>query len=38
MSFNIFFAKKNKNFKEFFFDTGNDEKKIATIFQQKIAY
>ena len=32
MSFNIFFAKKNKNFKEFFFDTGNDEKKVAANF------
>ena len=32
MSFNIFFAKKNKHFKEFFFDTENNKTEVNTNF------
>ena len=32
MNFNIFFAKKNKHFKEIFFDTGHNKIKVNTNF------
>lgn len=32
MSFNVFFAKKNKHFKEFFFNTENNKTEISTNF------